>query len=111
MVTTRSLTLRTPRLVLQPMEEKDFDGMHALLTSQQIAKTFLLPDYPDVVAVRKTFARYMELSANPERFVYGTDFPLWDPRTEVPRFLKLKLTPEEMEQIAYKTALHILKED
>ena len=71
MVTTRSLTLRTPRLVLQPMEEKDFDGMHALLTNQQIAKTFLLPDYPDVAAVQKTFARYMELSANPERFVYG----------------------------------------
>jgi len=46
-----------------------------------------------------------------ERFVYGTDFPLWDPRTEVPRFLDLKLTVDELEQIAYKTALHILKED
>ena len=46
-----------------------------------------------------------------ERFVYGTDFPLWDPREEVPRFLRLKLTPAEMEQIAYKTALHILRED
>ena len=46
-----------------------------------------------------------------ERFVYGTDFPLWDPRTEVPRFLNLKLTADELEQIAYKTALHILQED
>ena len=46
-----------------------------------------------------------------ERFVYGTDFPLWDPRIEVERFLRLKLSPTEMEQIAYKTALHILKED
>lgn len=45
------------------------------------------------------------------RFVYGTDFPLWDPRVEVKRFLELKLTPDELEQIAYKTALHILKED
>jgi predicted TIM-barrel fold metal-dependent hydrolase len=45
------------------------------------------------------------------RFVYGTDFPLWDPRVEVPRFLRLKLTVDELEQIAYKTALHILKED
>ena len=45
------------------------------------------------------------------RLVYGTDFPLWDPKTEVKRFLELKLTPEELEQIAYKTALHILKED
>lgn len=47
----------------------------------------------------------------PEKLVYGTDFPLWDPRTEVKRFLELKLTPDEFEQIAYKTALHILKED
>ncbi len=46
-----------------------------------------------------------------ERFVYGTDFPLWDPRVEVKRFLNLKLTPDEIEQIAYKTALTILKED
>ena len=46
-----------------------------------------------------------------DRFVYGTDFPLWDPRTEVPKFLSLKLTTDEMEQIAYKTALHILHED
>lgn len=47
----------------------------------------------------------------PHRLVYGTDFPLWNPQTEVKRFLELKLTPDEIEQIAYKTALHILKED
>ena len=45
------------------------------------------------------------------RMVYGTDFPLWDPVVEVKRFLQLRLTPDEQEQIAYKTALHILKED
>lgn len=47
----------------------------------------------------------------PHRLVFGTDFPLWDPKIEVERFLQLKLTPDEIEQIAYKTALHILKED
>ena len=46
-----------------------------------------------------------------DRMVYGTDFPLWDPIAEVKRFLSLKLTPDEIEQIAYKTALHILNED
>ena len=45
------------------------------------------------------------------RLVYGTDFPLWDPEIEVKRFMQLNLTPDELEQIAYKTALHILKED
>lgn len=54
--------------------------------------------------------RYIR-SYGSHRFVYGTDFPLWDPRVEVPRFLRLKLTQDELEQIAYKTALHILKED
>ena len=39
-----------------------------------------------------------------ERLVYGTDFPLWDPLVEVPRFLDLPLTLQQQEQIAYKTA-------
>lgn len=44
-----------------------------------------------------------------ERFVYGSDFPMWDPVTEMDRFLKLKLTDEQFEQIAHKTAERILK--
>ena len=68
---TRSLTLHTPRLVLHPITEADFDGMCRILTNPQIAKTFMLPDYPDASAVRKAFERYKELSADPERFVYG----------------------------------------
>ena len=54
--------------------------------------------------------RYIRLYGA-QRMVYGTDFPLWDPEVEVKRFLQLQLTPQEQEQIAYKTALHILKED
>ena len=44
-----------------------------------------------------------------ERFVYGSDFPMWDPVVEMERFLKLKLTDEQFQQIAHKTAEHILK--
>ena len=44
-----------------------------------------------------------------DRFVYGSDFPMWNPVTEMQRFLKLDLTHKEQEQIAYKTALEILK--
>ena len=43
-----------------------------------------------------------------ERMAYGTDYPLWDPVVEVQRFLKLKLTDEQFEQIAHKTAERIL---
>lgn len=39
-----------------------------------------------------------------ERLMFGSDFPLWDPGVEVGRFLKLKLTQEQREQIAHKTA-------
>ena len=51
--------------------------------------------------------RYINLYGA-ERMAYGTDYPLWDPVTEVQRFMKLKLTDEQFEQIAYKTAERIL---
>ncbi len=43
-----------------------------------------------------------------ERIAYGTDYPMWDPVTEVERFLQLDLTDDQKEQIAYKTATRIL---
>ena len=44
-----------------------------------------------------------------ERCAYGTDYPLWDPVTEVNRFKELNLTSAQFEQIANKTAKRILK--
>ena len=44
-----------------------------------------------------------------ERMAYGTDYPLWDPVTEVEAFQKLKLTPDQFDQIAHRTAERILK--
>ena len=44
-----------------------------------------------------------------ERMAFGTDYPMWDPVTEVNRFLQLRLHPEQLEQIAYKTAARLLK--
>ena len=52
--------------------------------------------------------RYINLYGA-ERMAYGTDYPLWDPVEEVERFLKLKLTDAQLEQIAHKTAERILK--
>ena len=40
---------------------------------------------------------------------YGTDYPMWDPVDEVRSFLKLRLTGDQLEQIAHKTAERILK--
>ena len=44
-----------------------------------------------------------------ERLAFGTDYPLWDPVTEVERFLSLDLTMKQKEQIAHKTAERIFK--
>lgn len=43
-----------------------------------------------------------------ERMAFGSDYPLWDPVEEMQQFLRLRLTPEQMEQIAYKTAKRFL---
>ena len=43
-----------------------------------------------------------------ERFVYGSDFPMWDPVQEMERFMRLKLTDDQKEQIAHITAERIL---
>ena len=44
-----------------------------------------------------------------ERFVYGSDYPMWDPREEMDRFMQLKLTDAQREQIFHKTAEYLLK--
>lgn len=44
-----------------------------------------------------------------ERMAFGSDYPMWDPVTEVERFLRLALTPEQLEQIAWKTTARLLK--
>lgn len=43
-----------------------------------------------------------------ERLAFGTDYPLWDPVTETERFLQLRITDEQKEQIAHKTAQRFL---
>ena len=38
------------------------------------------------------------------RFLFGTDFPMWNPKEELARFLKLDLSTEEREAILHKNA-------
>lgn len=47
----------------------------------------------------------------PDRFLFGTDFPLWEPAHEVALFYEMDLPPADMEKIAYKNALRLLGED
>ena len=43
-----------------------------------------------------------------ERFVYGSDYPMWNPVVEMERFQRLKLTDAQKAQIAHLTAENIL---
>ena len=43
-----------------------------------------------------------------ERMAFGSDYPLWDPVEEVEKFLQLRLSDEQKEQIAHKTAERFL---
>ena len=43
-----------------------------------------------------------------ERILFGTDFPLWDPVSEVKLLDSLRLTDSELEQITSKNAHTIL---
>lgn len=52
--------------------------------------------------------RYIELYGA-ERFVYGSDYPLWNPVEEMERFMRLKLSDAQREQIFCKTAERLLK--
>jgi predicted TIM-barrel fold metal-dependent hydrolase len=43
-----------------------------------------------------------------DRILFGSDFPLWSPKDEFEALLKLKITDEEKEKIAYKNAERLL---
>ena len=43
-----------------------------------------------------------------EKFLFGSDFPMWDHSEELERFNKLDLTPEQKEAILYKNAQKLL---
>ena len=42
------------------------------------------------------------------RILFGTDFPLWNPKTEVERFLSLNLSDEDNENILWNNASSLL---
>ncbi len=45
----------------------------------------------------------------PERFLYGSDFPMWDPSKELTRFMALDLDPETQEKILYGNFMNLFR--
>lgn len=47
----------------------------------------------------------------PERILFGSDFPMWDPTKELERFYQNDLTAQEQEQVLWRSAEAYLKKD
>ena len=60
-----------------------------------------------MILPREQAERYIN-TYGAERMAFGTDYPMWDPVEEMKRFDALRLTGEQKEQIAAKTAKRVL---
>lgn len=66
--------IKTERLILRSMTEKDQENALEILTNEQIAKTFMLPIFQERKDAIPLFERLKSLSLSDERFVYGIYF-------------------------------------
>lgn len=63
--------LTTERLVLKAYEDRDEDRMVAILTNEEIKKTFMIPDYETREQVVELFRKLKEFSVSDRHFEYG----------------------------------------
>ena len=63
--------IRSAQLCLRALEDRDQDDMIQLLTNKAVAKTYMLPDFPNREAAVALFERLQRLSQAEDRFVYG----------------------------------------
>ena len=61
----------TKRLTLRPIEETDFDNLIDIFFSEEVKKTFMLPDFSSREDALKLANRFRDLSRDNTRFVYG----------------------------------------
>ncbi len=54
-----------------PLTESDRDALIALITNEEIGRTYMVPDLASMEKRDAVFARFLELSNDPERFVCG----------------------------------------
>ena len=63
--------LHTPQLTLHAMSEGDEAAMAALLTNEEIARTYMIPVFDSPAAVKALFERIRQLTLAPDKVVYG----------------------------------------
>ena len=65
------IKITTPRLTLGEIRERDFESLIAIMKSDEVGKTYMVPDLPDHEAEMKLFTRIRELSERDDRYVFG----------------------------------------
>ena len=65
------MEIRTKRLLIKPIEERDAQAMCAIFDSEIVKKTYMIPDLATEEAKMKLFRRFMTLSKDDAHFVRG----------------------------------------
>ena len=63
--------IKTPRLLLQPILEKDKNEMMEIVVKDEVKKTYMIPDFANLEEKEKFVNRLKELSGKLDRFVYA----------------------------------------
>lgn len=69
----RTMEIRTERLLLRPLTEQDAEDGLSLLLNEEVAKTYMLPEFTDRAEAEAMFGRLMRMSQSEDRVMYGID--------------------------------------
>ena len=67
-------------------------------------KNLLVDCSSSLYAISKETAKRLIMTYGTDRVLFGTDYPLWTPESEIARFMELDLTDREREDILYNNA-------
>ena len=67
-------------------------------------ENFLVDCSSSLYALTPERAKELIMTYGTKRVLFGTDYPLWAPETEIERFMQIDLTDEERKDILYRNA-------
>ena len=70
-------------------------------------ENFLVDCSSSLYALTPERARELIMAYGVKRVLFGTDYPLWTPETEIERFMQIDLTDEERRDILYNNAANL----
>lgn len=67
-------------------------------------KNFYVDSSSSLYAISAEKAKELIMAYGTDRVLFGTDYPLWEPREELERFMKIELSDGQREDILYNNA-------